>query len=158
MPRAAFLALAALAACGTVTSPESPGLEALHIVEGAEPPVARAVFDAYPESLFSAATLACDGPGQSTIRPSRDSIRCEALPPPDDAALLILEFEGTVEDLPRYVISFEGAESPAGYVVAADSYIRVPGHSGETKLLKAEDPRSGELLADILRAAGGRPL
>lgn len=151
-------ALGALAACETAPGPESRMPVALHLVAENEAPEVRAVFDAYPEKLFDAATLACNGPGQNTVRPTRDSLRCESLPQPGDAAMLILQFEGTVEDLPRYVISFDGTDSGEGYVVAADSYIRVPAQSGGERLVKVGDSGSGGLLADVLRAAGGRPI
>ena len=96
------LALVVLAGCTAVAT----GSTEAALRGGAQ----QAYFPSYPEGLFFAAAATCDEPGQTVVRPSRDEVRCESLPSPQAAAGLILEHNGTVEDLPRYVFAFRGVQ------------------------------------------------
>ncbi|MCF2903805.1 hypothetical protein L0666_02300 [Octadecabacter sp. CECT 8868] len=118
----------------------------------------QAYFPSYPSTLFFAAGAACDGPGQSIVRPSRNEVRCESLPDPESAAAIILNFDGTVEELPKTVISFSGRETAQGYLVTADTYIRVPQRSGGSQLVRFPNEQVQQDMSELLRAAGGRPL
>ncbi|MGJ8610150.1 MAG: hypothetical protein ACSHWY_03590 [Octadecabacter sp.] len=118
----------------------------------------QAYFTGYPGHLFRAAAAVCVAPGQTVVQPSRNQVRCESLPDPEAAAALILQFNGTVEDLPTFVISFEGLETPQGYLVTADNYIRVPQRSGGAQQVRFPDRSVGNEVAALLEAAGGRPL
>ena len=129
----------ALAACTDAAAP-SMAPQAGAAPAGAQ----QAYFAGYPAGLFFAAGEVCDGPGQSVVRPTQNEVRCESLPDPESAAAIILQFDGTIEDLPQLVTSFVGRDTQAGYLVTADNYIRVP--------------RIDRNLAELLTAAGGRPL
>lgn len=156
--RAAILAVAlGLAACTDMTTSGSaptvaPALGAAPI--GAQ----QAYFQGYPERLFVAAGAVCDAPGQSVVRPSVDEVRCESLPDPESAAALILQFDGTVENLPKLVIAISGRDTAQGYLVTADNYIRVPQRSGQSQLIRFPNQQVESDMARLLRAAGGRPL
>lgn len=152
--RAAVLALGiGLAACTQApTSSVAP-------LAGAAPEGAQqALFDDYPARLFLAAGAICDGPTQTVVRPSRNEVRCESLPNPQGAAALILQFNGTVEDLPKFVISFAGRDSEQGYLVTADNYIRVPQRSGPAQVVRFPDEAVRRDMIRLLQSAGGRPL
>ena len=152
--RAAILALGiGLAACTEMpTSGVGP-------TAGAAPNGAQqAYFPNYPNRLFVAAGAVCNGPGQSVVRPSQNEVRCESLPDPESAAAIILQFNGTVENLPKLVISFSGRDTAQGYLVTADNYIRVPQRSGQTQLVRFPDQDVGRDLLRVLQSAGGRPL
>ncbi|WP_296417493.1 hypothetical protein [Pseudooctadecabacter sp.] len=126
---------------------------------GAQPAGAQqAYFEGYPAGLFFAAGAVCDGPGQDVVRPDENEVRCESLPDPQTAAALILQFDGTVEDLPRFVIAFSGLQDTAGYLVTADSYIRVPRREGGAQQVRFPDERIEAELARLLVDAGGAPL
>ena len=144
------LALVVLAGCTAVAT----GSTEAALRGGAQ----QAYFPSYPEGLFFAAAATCDEPGQTVVRPSRDEVRCESLPSPQAAAGLILEHNGTVEDLPRYVFAFRGVQSGAGYIVTADTHIRVPQRDGGARLLRLRDARLEAELREILMIAGGRPV
>lgn len=118
----------------------------------------RAIFPAFPEALFFAAGEVCDAPGQSVVRPTPDEVRCESLPDPESAAAIILQFDGTVEDLPKLVIAFVGRDTAQGYVVTADNYIRVPQRTGDVRQVRFPDRRTASEVSQLLQAAGGRPL
>lgn len=138
-----------LAGCAQTTGPSA----------GAAPNGAtQAFFPEYPSNLYAAAAIACDGPGQSPVRPNRNELRCESLPDPQTAAGIILEFDGTVEALPTFVISFTGRDVTDGYLVTADNYIRVPLRAGGTQQIRFPDPTIQREMALILEAAGGRAL
>ena len=118
----------------------------------------QAYFEGRPANLFFAASAVCDGPGQNVVRPNENEVRCESLPDPESAAALILQFNGTVEDLPKYVIAFSGQQDAVGYLVTADSYIRVPQRDGGSQQVRFPDERIEAELSRILQDAGGRPL
>jgi hypothetical protein len=116
---AVLIPAALLAACAAPVPPPAPRIAS----EAAARQGVRAAFPARPERLLAAAAAACNGPGQQARRPDPDSLRCESLPTPEVAAGRILGYGGTVEDLPRVVIRFAGADSGGIHVVTADSFI-----------------------------------
>lgn len=118
----------------------------------------QAYFTDYPNTLFTAAAVVCDEPGQMAVRPNANEVRCESLPDPEAAAALILQFDGTVEALPTFIIAFLGRETAEGYLVTADNYIRVPQRNGGVRQIRFNDPQTAQDLRELLRAAGGRPL
>lgn len=120
--------------------------------------VTRALFAARPQAFFDAAEAACRGPGQRAVRPDGDTMACESLPSPEAAASLILTYEGSLQDLPVYVVRFAGTAVPEGYVIAADSFIRVPRENGATVEIRPEDTALARGFAELLGRAGGRVL
>lgn len=118
----------------------------------------QAYFPDYPERLFFAAGAVCDGPGQTIVRPNLNEVRCESFPKPEMAAAIILNFSGTVEDLPKLVTTLVGRDTPAGYLVTADNYIRVPQRTGPAQLVRFPMEDMNAEMSEVFRAAGGRPL
>jgi len=148
MRRYLFVAALALAGCTETRAPAA----------GDAPTGApQAYFTAYPQQFFDAAAQACNRPGQSVAAPNRNELRCESLPDPQSAAALILQFNGSVENLPTYVIAFQGVDTAQGYLVTADNYIRVPQRSGGAQQIRFPDPDVNREMGNILQAAGGRP-
>lgn len=156
--RAVLLALAlTVAGCTEMTTGST--VYGVGPALGAAPSGAQqAYFTGYPERLFLAAAAVCNKPGQTVVRGGRDRVHCESLPDVESAAALILQFDGTVEDLPTFVISFAGRPTPEGYLVTADNYIRVPQRLGGAQQIRFPDPEISRDMAQILTAAGGRPL
>jgi hypothetical protein len=122
--------------------------------EGAQ----QAYFPAYPSNLFVAAAAICDGPAQTVVQPSRNEVRCESFPDTESAAALILQFNGSVQALPKFIIAFTGRDTSLGYLVTADNYIRVPQRSGGAQQVRFPDLSVSNELSALLRAAGGQPL
>lgn len=152
--RAMIFALGlALTGCGD--SSISGGGPAVGDISGS---AVQAYFTTYPERLFSVAAELCNEPGQTVVRAGRDEVRCESLPNPESAATIILQFDGSVEDLPALVISFAGRATDQGYLVTLDNYIRVPQRSGAVQLVRFGDDAVRADLADLLQSSGGRPL
>ncbi len=153
MRKAAIGVFFAVAAC-------APPQDLVPVVSGAGPAegAAQAYFKAYPGHFFEAAAAVCTQPGQELVRPDAHEVRCESFPTPEVAAALILQFDGTVEALPQFVIAFRGANDSAGYLVTADSYIRVPQKSGTAQQLRFPDDEMTENFKTLLEQAGGRPL
>jgi hypothetical protein len=116
----------------------------------------RAFFTEFPAVLLFASAEACNDPVQTVVRPSRNEVRCETLPAPDAAAALILGYDGTVEDLPRFVIGFRVSPQDGGYVVTAENYVRVPQRTGPARQIRLRDPVIESSIRDLLAAAGGR--
>ncbi|MCW1952233.1 MAG: hypothetical protein KIH44_012815 [Octadecabacter sp.] len=145
----------AVAVAGCAELPDSTTLLAAESApEGAQ----QAYFTDYPDKLFFAAAAVCDGPGQSLVQPNANEVRCESLPDPESAAAIILQFDGTVEALPKFVVSFLGQNTSQGYLVTADNYIRVPQRSGGAQQIRFPDLSVKTEMAALLSAAGGRPL
>ena len=122
------------------------------------PGQAQAFFASEPLRLFDAARAACTGPGQRPVTPAPGVLRCESLPGPGLAASLILSFGGTVAAIPVHVVSFTSRPRDGGHVVTADSYVVVPQPGGSLREVRLPDPRVSAAMADLLAAAGGRPL
>ncbi len=114
-----------------------------------------AFFDTYPDRLFAVATLACTSPGEELVRAGPQSLRCETLPPPGAAADLILRYDGSVQDLPRFISSVDAVASRGGYLVTLDSYIRVPRKTGPATQIRLASPRLVAMRQSLLKAAGG---
>ncbi|QQA44529.1 hypothetical protein [Pelagovum pacificum] len=150
---APFLLLAACGESATAPVPEPVPVTA----EGIAPGQSRALFAEHPAGLFAAAGAACNQPGQTLVEDSRNEIRCESLPPVEAAASLILEFDGTVDDLPRFVISFASRQSADGIVVTADNYINVPQQDGGVRVIRIPDTRTESVMRDVMARAGGVP-
>lgn len=145
-----FATFAALALCGC-TEPATP------VANDSPRAAAQAYFTSYPQQFFAAAAQACNGRGQSVVAPNKNELRCESLPDPQSAAALILQFDGTVENLPLYVVAFNGVNTAQGYLVTADTYIRVPQRAGGAQQIRYPDQIVMRQMGDILQAAGGGP-
>jgi hypothetical protein len=118
----------------------------------------QAYFPAYPSNLFVAAAAICDGPTQTVFQPSRNEVRCESFPDTESAAALILQFNGSVQALPKFIIAFTGRDTSLGYLVTADNYIRVPQRSGGAQQVRFPDLSMSNELSALLKATGGLPL
>jgi hypothetical protein len=148
--------LLALTACAP--SPEPIPVAPVDQTETATDPTAgqsRAFFPTFPERLLTAAVAACDSPGQRPESPDAQTVRCLSLPTPDVAAALILSYDGTVSDLPLYVVSFQSVPAQGGFVVTADSYVTVPQTDGTVRTVRMQDPTVASGMMDLLVAAGG---
>jgi hypothetical protein len=158
-PTLALLILVAVPACAprplAVASLPATAVPA----DGAlQPGQQQAFFAAYPQTLLTAARAACSSPGQAPTEPAPGAIRCETLPTPDIAAALILNFGGTVESLPLYIVSFTSTAQGGGYLVTADNFVVVPQIDGTLREVRLPDPRVDEGIEDLLIAAGGTPV
>lgn len=149
----------AVAACAPVPQPMTVAPVAQTLPDGdpadATDGQSRAFFPAFPDRLLTAAVAACNSPGQRPETPDALTVRCLSLPTPDVAAALILSYDGTVTDLPLYVVSFDAAPSQGGYVVTADSYVTVPQTDGTVRTVRLQDPGVASGMMDLLVAAGG---
>jgi hypothetical protein len=144
-----LFALFGLAACDI--APKTPRPDS-------EVGIERAFFAAYPVRLMGAAVEACSAPGQTLVRPDRDTVICESLPPPQTAAGLILTYDGTIEDLPQMIISFAVAAAEGGYVVTAENYLRIPQRSGAARQVRLRDEPLAREMRRVLESAGGAAL
>lgn len=153
MPR--ILPILALCAACSGCAPGLGDSAAQAVTPPAPASTPRAIFAEYPQFLFDAIAASCEGPGRTVVRPSPDELRCEGLPPVEAAAALILDFDGTVEDLPRYVSSVAVAEAANGYLVTADTYIRIPQTDGAVRIVRLPDPELDALIRTVFEGAGG---
>ncbi len=122
-----------------------------------EPPSGKARFAAYPDTLFEAFESACGGPAQSFNRPEPDMVECREYLPPEATAALILNFDGTPENLPELVIRFRAEASDPGYLVENDVYVSVPQKDGQRLQVRREDRKLMRTLEQLYERAGGEP-
>lgn len=148
--RLLFLALCIPLASCAATVPPAP------LRADADVGTERAFFDAYPDRLFASLASVCDGPGKTIVRPAANRLQCESLPDPESAAALILSYDGTVTDLPRYVVGLQADPIASGYDVSTSYYIRVPQISGTAVEVRLRDPALVREMRRTLLAAGGR--
>ncbi len=150
--------LICLALIGCTELGDTTAINAAPLAGAAPAGAQQAYFMGFPERFFETTARACNQPGQNAVTPRPDEVRCESLPDPESAAALILTYDGTVEDIPKYIISFQGRDTELGYLVTADTYIRIPQRAGGARNLRFTDAQVASDLSEILEAAGGRPL
>jgi hypothetical protein len=92
------------------------------------------------------------------VRPDAMTLRCESLPPVEATAALILEYDGTVDDLPRLVTSVSAVARGDSHLVSTDTYIRVPLRTGGIRVIRLEDAALDRAIREVLIRTGGRPL
>jgi len=150
IPASILCCLFLLGGCGAARSTASEVAAA-----GPDQGIQQALFTERPDNLLWAASEACAAPGQFLLRPGPGRVTCESLPTPEIAAALILRYDGTVSDLPRYVISFAADPVTGGYLVTTENFIRVPQRQGPALLIRLQDPLITDAFRNMLIAAGG---
>ncbi len=119
----------------------------------------KARFAAYPAQLLAALESACNGPAQTFVRPTPDSVECREFLPPPSTAAIILTYDGTPEDLPQLVIRFQTRPDAPGYLVENQVYLNVPRKRGAPLHVRQDDhPRLNRALNALYRRTGGVPV
>ena len=118
---------------------------------------AKARFSTYPDSLVTALETACEGPAQTFLRPTKDSIECREYLPPEPTAAIILTYDGVPSDLPQLVIRFQTQKDAPGYLVENDVYLNVPQKSGPPLHVRQQDPRLNRVVNALYQRSGGVP-
>lgn len=148
---AALVALALVAGCTqTLTLSQNK--------EDAAAQTRSARFEARPEMMFAAARSACSGPGERFVSPAPGIAQCHILMEPQTTAGVLLNFDGTMEDLPRLVISLSETKAAEGWVVTSCAFLRVPTKDGHLRRVVQSDPRIRAKLAELLGRMGGTPV
>ena len=122
-----------------------------------EPPSGKARFADYPDTLFQAFESACGGPAQTFNRPGPDTVECREYLPAEATAALILNFDGTTDNLPELVIQFRAEAADAGYLVENDVFVSVPQKTGQSVQVRREDRALMRTLDELYERAGGVP-
>lgn len=117
----------------------------------------KARFAAYPDALIEAFESACEGPAQSFVRTGSDVVECREYLPPTTTAAIILNFDGTPEDLPELVIRFRTQIDAPGYLVENDVFLNVPQKTGRALQVRRPDPKLDRTLDALYVRAGGTP-
>ncbi|WP_368183633.1 hypothetical protein [Aestuariibius sp. HNIBRBA575] len=149
-----FVLALGLAVSGCVDVATSPVEVAASVQAGAP----QAHYETFPAALFAGMSYSCSEPGQTLVRPNANEIRCESYLEPDATAGAILEFNGTVDNLPKFVLSLISQPASSGYVVTADTYLRVPNPNGQVAKVRFEDREVTQDLHELFELTGGRPL
>ena len=115
-------------------------------------------FEEHPAPLFAAFDSACSGPSETLIRIARGTSECRKLLPPPETAALIVEFEGTLDDLPQLILRL-GSDPLEGraVLVTLHAYYTVPRKSGPALRVETRSARITGQIRELLRAAGGVP-
>lgn len=121
------------------------------------PTSGKARFAEYPNALIAAVKSACIGPSQTFSRPQHDMVECREYLPPEPTAAIILNFDGTAEDLPQLVIRFRTTQDDPGFLVQNDIYLNVPQKTGGTLKVKQTDAEFNRTLNALYERAGGVP-
>lgn len=117
----------------------------------------KARFASYPTDLLAAFESACTGPAQTFSSPAPDLVECREYLPPEPTAAIILNYDGTPENLPQLVIRFHTTADAPGYVVQNDVYLNVPQKEGNEIQVRHYDTRLHRTLEELYKRAGGVP-
>lgn len=155
------IAAAVLTGCSPLQAPDLPA--PLPPSDSARLPAPapegpQAFFSEFPDRLLFAVEASCTAPGQQIVRAGAASLRCESLPPVEATAALILEYDGTVDDLPRLVTAVSSEPQDDGHLVSTDIYIRVPRRTGGVEVIRLGDDDLDRAIRAVLVRAGGRLL
>ena len=77
--------------------------------------------------------------------------------PPDETAALILQYDGTTENLPQLVVRFDARQDGSDYIVDTYAYAEVPQKSGRVVRLNQMTGKAKRRLEKIYVAAGAAP-
>ena len=114
-------------------------------------------FSEYPDDLIAAFKAACEGPAQSFDEPAPGLFECSEYLPPEPTAAIILNFDGTPEDLPVLVIRFRTTQEPESYLVENDVFLRIPQRDGKVLQVRSPDPELNRVLDQLYVLSGGVP-
>ncbi len=122
-----------------------------------EPPHTKARFSSYPRDLLGAFESACTGPANLYSEPADGVAECREYLPPDPTAALILQYDGTPEDLPQMVIQLRTRADTPGFLVEHDVYLNVPQKTGADIQIREYDTELHRTLEQVFIRAGGVP-
>ena len=127
---------------------------------GADPADGRtaARFSERPDDLFAALEATCSDPSDTFVRESADRVQCRSFLPPEPTAALILNYDGTLDDLPKLVVQFSGQRDVDGYVLENSYYVSVPQKRGPALQVRQGDWLVERRMRALMRAAGGSPV
>lgn len=140
------------ASAGLLAACEQP------VTDPGAPSVASARFDQAPPILDEATQMACDDPGSELVRPRPGVIQCRLLLSPEATAAAILTYDGSIEDLPRLVISLSTQKARTGDVVTGCAFLMIPLKDGSVRRVVHNDRALDARLRRMLAAVGGQPL
>ncbi|MBC6408598.1 MAG: hypothetical protein GDA40_11120 [Rhodobacteraceae bacterium] len=110
----------------------------------------------YPTGLINAFQAACVGSAKSFLKPSPTTFECREFLPPETTAAIILNFNGTSEDLPELVIRFETEDLSLGFLVTNDVFLNVPQKTGDTIQVRMQDSDLQRTFDALYTRAGTR--
>lgn len=139
-----LLGIAFLAGCQSAPPPQAQNVA-----------MPKARFTHYPDSLLNAFRSACSQPAQSYSRLDADTVECREYLPPEATAAIILNFDGTHEELPELVIRFRTEAADTGYLVENDVFIHVPRRNGPALNVRRNDPHLKRTLGRLYTYSGG---
>ncbi len=120
------------------------------------PPSTRsAQFDSYPEQLFDAFEVECNGPGEEFTKTGNQVFECTELLPPETTAYLILNYGGYPQDLPKSVMRMTSTKNASGYRVEAELFFNVPRKNGPSAQVPVESKALDKALGSLFQAMGG---
>ncbi len=118
----------------------------------------EARFTERPDHLFAALEETCTKPADTFVRKSPDQVQCRTFLPPKPTAAIILNYDGTIRDLPELVVQLSGQVDADSYVLENSYFLEVPQLRGPTLQVRQGDRRVERRMISLLRAAGGVPL
>jgi hypothetical protein len=118
----------------------------------------EARFTERPAHLFAALEETCTKPADTFVRKSMDLVQCRTFLPPEPTAAIILNYDGTIKELPELVVQLSGQIDADSYVLENSYFLEVPQHRGPTLLVHQGDRRVERSMISLMRAAGGVPL
>lgn len=125
---------------------------------GIESRTTSAYFSDNPAQLFEAARAACKNPGEEFVQPRRGVAQCRLLLDPETTAAVILQFDGSIRDLPQLVVSLSSARAGEGHVVTGCAFLKVPRKDGDVARVVQPDRAIEAKLREMLNAVGGKPV
>ena len=143
--------LGLLSACDAISSPAA-------VTVPRAVPAMQARYGEDPKALFAGLALYCSGPAFRYQRTTRHDAQCDELLSPQMTAAMILEFDGTIEDLPRLVLRFIAKPDAGGFVVSNQTYVLVPQQRGGALRIYYTDRNLRKKLTSLYRETGGAPL
>lgn len=115
-------------------------------------------FSSYPTDLFKIFESSCIGPDKTVVHPGPDIIECREFLSPAATGALVLEYEGTLDALPKRVIRLQAHREEQSYVVVNDVYIVIPQmNGGRDKHVRQYNTQVHRDLNTLYRHTGGIP-
>lgn len=116
-----------------------------------------AQFPQYPKALFDTFETGCDGPGETFKRIGKREFECSELLPPETTAFLILNYDGSPQELPQSVMRLTSTKNESGYRVDARLFFKVPQRTGTIVEVPVESKTLDQALGALYQRMGGSP-
>lgn len=144
-----------LVALGLLSGCMAPDTATTPIPQDKTPFSVQATYDTLPKEFMASVIAFCLDKNETLSTVSDTTVRCERLAPPRLTAALILQYDGHVEDLPKFITDYTVEKADDSFLVSVKTFIDVPQRGKAPKHVIFDGPRARRPVEEFLKRTGG---